>query len=238
MENTERQIVLVRLLKQNPNNVKAKEELIECLYRFVYGTALKLTRNRELIQDLVQEAYISIFADAVRKYDETKEANFLSYSSFWIMNAMKTYILDNMTVIRFPRNVASVYYRKQHCSKEDFSLCSEHVKKALEYSFMSTNASVYDDVKVEDILPSQIDISEDEDDSHPELKKAIAQVHLTPKEKDVFVNVVSNDDNELISMRQESMRLGISKERVRQIRNNVLRKLRNKLESNIGNHNG
>lgn len=237
MENTERQIVLVRLLKQNPNNVKAKEELIECLYKFVYGIALKITKNRELIKDLIQEAYISIFADAVRKYDETKEANFLSYSSFWIMNAMKTYILDNMTIIRFPRNVASVYYRKQHCSKEDFSVQKEHVRKALEYSFMSTNANVYDDVTIEDVLPSN-DILEDEDDSHPELKKAIAQVHLTPREKDIFTNVVSNEEDDVITMRQESMRLGISRERVRQIRNNVLRKIRNQLKNNIGNHNG
>ena len=60
MNTKERQIALVKILQKNPNSFQAKKELYDSIYRFIYGLVLKLTRDYTIVDDLVNEAFISV----------------------------------------------------------------------------------------------------------------------------------------------------------------------------------
>lgn len=236
MELRDRQIALVNILKKNPNNRVAKKELVDSMYRFVWSIAKKITRDKELMSDLVQEGFISIFKNAINKYDSSRGISFLSYSVFWVIQAMKSYLLDNFTQIRFPKNVASAYYRNKCGSKEDFSKQKWYVKEALKYSFISTDTKIYndkDELRLIDVLKSDEVNYLDSLIYKDELDNLLQEANLTEKEFRIVTETTGFYEGERKSLVEKSLEYGLSKERIRQIRNSALKKLKNKHRKEI-----
>ena len=193
----------------------------------MYGVALKISSNRNIINDLVQEAFISVLNNAVPKYDVNSGANFLTYATFWIQNAVRSYILDNITPIRLPRNVSALFFRKVSGSDEDFSKQKDFIKSALSYSFISTEARIFDEVKIEDTLVSNQDFLKqlyNEDLLNTLLKKSL----LSNKEKNILFET-SGYRNDL-THKDKGEYFGVSRQRIQQIRKQSIYKLRNTLK--------
>lgn len=221
MNMVEKQLALVKILKKNPNCMSAKEELYECTYRFIYGLVLKMCKRQDLVDELANEAFMSLLLDAIPKYDLNSGVPFLGYANFWIVHAVKNYIMDNMTPIRMPKNVAQMYYRKISGSDEDFSSKKEHITKALAYSFVSTNTNIYNNLEIQDTLE---DRKEDIDELilKDELRTIINNSKIIPREMKVLRDYYFNE----LTEKEKSVFEDCSKQRIGQIRKNALLKLR------------
>lgn len=228
MNTRETQISLVKILKEHPNSSEAKKELYESLYRYMYGVALRISGNRFIVNDLVNEAFISVLNNAVPKYDLNSGANFLTYATFWIQNAIRSYILDNITPIRLPRNVSALFFRKISGSDEDFSKQKSFIKKALDFSFMSTETKIFDDIKIEDILVGNQDFIENLYNEDL-LKTLLDKSLLSSKEKDILFET-SGYRNDL-THKDKGEYFGVSRQRIQQIRKQSIYKLRNTLKN-------
>lgn len=228
MNAKEKQIALVKILQNNPNCEQAKKELYESIYRFVYGLVLKITRDYAIVEDLVNEAFISILINAVPKYKEGNNCNFLSYASFWIVHSARAYLLDNLTPFRLPRDVAAVYYRKISGSDEDFNKAKRHIKKALDYTFVSTEYKVVDELKINDTLIDGVDFLEQLSNEN-EVKDLINNSDLTKKELDILLDT-SGYNNDLTAL-EKSEHYNCSKQRIQQLKKRAIFKIRKSIES-------
>lgn len=227
MNTKERQIALVKILQKNPNSLQAKKELYDSIYRFIYGLVLKLTRDYTIVDDLVNEAFISVLLNAVPKYKENTGCNFLSYASFWIMHSAKCYLLDNLTPFRLPRDVASVYYRKISGSDEDFSKNKKYIKDALGYKFVSTEYKVFDDLKINDVLADGDGFLK-QLSNEDEVNTLINNADLSEKELEILLDT-SGYTNDLTAL-EKSERYGCSKQRIQQLRKRAIYKIRKSIE--------
>lgn len=60
-------------------------------------------------QDLLQEAYFGLL-EAVNKYESTENVSFITYSKWWIINAVRRYLNNNCSLIRIPEHIAMAVY--------------------------------------------------------------------------------------------------------------------------------
>ncbi|WP_066715703.1 sigma-70 family RNA polymerase sigma factor [Clostridium sp. Marseille-P299] len=238
---------LVELI-QNEINVS---ENMEQLYLQNKGMIYKIARrysNYVDMEDLMQEGYIGLY-EAVKRYESDKEVKFITYAGFWLQRAMEKCIEHQGGVVRAPRDlrqmitkykkVVDAFEKQAGREPSDNELCS-----CLGISQMSLN-----NVKWYISCFSNLDSLEEviADTEGLSLGDAIPSNHDVENEviyrivgKDlndvwnVVYNNISEEENEVISLRYRNNmtlqaigdKLGVTRERVRQIENKCLRKLR------------
>lgn len=80
---------------------RTQNELIQTHLKLVYSIALKFQNRGVEVEDLVQEGNIGLMK-AAEKYDHTKGWEFTTYATFWIKQAVLSYIYNTATTIRIP----------------------------------------------------------------------------------------------------------------------------------------
>ena len=225
---------------------EAKKQLIQANLRLVVSIAKKYIGQGVLFMDLVQEGSLGLIK-AAEKFDYKKNFKFSTYATWWIKQTIIRAISNHSRTIRIPVHMLEKIRKyKKACSMatinetleiddETISKLSgldtkkiDEVKSALKKEPVSLDTYVTDDLCIQDYV-------EDTSYSSPEnnAQKALQQKDivrllktLDKREEEIIKKRFGIDNNEPKTLEQIGNSLGFSKERIRQLENLAIQKLR------------
>ena len=234
---------------------KAREALINCNLRFVIKMAHKYMGYGLKFLDLVQEGNLGLIR-AVEKFDPSKGYRFITYAVWWIRSRMQTHVIQNFSLIKNGTTQAqrTLFFRMRACKDAMERLANgEHVStedlaaelgvKPEDVTEMEIRLSGRDfslDTPLErtyaegkythlDMMESNVESPEAQAISAEEKVKIKALLQrimrpFTERERYVVEKRIMAD--EPLKLHEIAKFFGISRERVRQIEENVLYKIR------------
>lgn len=90
-------------IKAKSGDKNALNKLVESNLRFVVTVAKEYTYSNIPLEDLISEGNIGLIK-AVDKFDETRNTKFISYAVWWIRQSITQSIYDNGSIVRLPVN--------------------------------------------------------------------------------------------------------------------------------------
>ena len=250
MLSSEEELNLGRIVKEGcyTERVNARTELIRANLRLVLSIAKKYTGHGVLFMDLIQEGALGLIK-ATEKFDYKRGYRFSTYATWWIKQAIVRAISNTSRVIRIPVHMHEKIRRyKRSFSKLSFQLgrepLDEELKRDTEFSAKNLDLikSIIGNVPVSLETPVTEDLSiadyvEDISYKSPEnitsknfLNKDISQLlkYLDEREKEIVSCRFGINGEDYKTLEQIGLKMGFSKERIRQLENAAIEKLRNK----------
>lgn len=241
---TEEEIELAQRIKKGDR--KALEKLTKANLRFVVSVAKQYQNQGLSLPDLINEGNLGLIK-AAEKFDETRGFKFISYAVWWIRQSILQAIAEQSRIVRLPLNqVGSVnkinqlqnkfeqeFERRPNSSEiaERIDIPEDKVIDAMKANgkHVSVDApfSDGDDNSLIDVLPDSDIPMADNELVMESLRKEIADaLHtLNERERNVIECFYGINQPEM-TLEEIGDRYGLTRERVRQIREKALRKLR------------
>lgn len=225
---------------------QAKEKLVQANLRLVVSIAKKYIGQGVLFMDLVQEGSLGLIK-AAEKYDYRKNFKFSTYATWWIKQTIIRAISNHSRTIRIPVHMLDKIRRyKKACEDiigsdtlepddETISKISgldfkkiEEVKSALKKEPVSLDTLVTDDLCIQDYVEDTTYKSPEASAQDKLQEKDITRLisTLDKREQEIIKRRFGIDDEEPKTLEQIGNALGFSKERIRQIENAAIQKLR------------
>lgn len=224
----------------------AKERLVQANLRLVVSIAKKYIGQGVLFMDLVQEGSLGLIK-AAEKYDYRKNFKFSTYATWWIKQTIIRAISNHSRTIRIPVHMLDKIRRyKKACEDiigsdtlepddETISKISgldfkkiEEVKNAIKKEPVSLDTLVTDDLCIQDYVEDTTykspEASTQDKLQEQDITKLISK--LDKREQEIIKRRFGIDDEEPKTLEQIGNALGFSKERIRQIENAAIQKLR------------
>jgi RNA polymerase primary sigma factor len=247
----------VELAKKIQNgDMEALEKLTKANLRFVVSVA-KQYQNRGLsLQDLINEGNLGLLK-AGKRFDPSKGFKFISYAVWWIRQTIHQALAENSRLVRLPVNkINSMHKITQATSRleqeygreptpEEIGEITKMTEEDVKMSIQNYARTVSMDAPLggEDDDGNMYDVTEDKGAVSPEnellkesLKTEVTRTLSTipPREADVlkFYFGLGNIQQPLL-IEEIARRLDISPERVRQIKDKAIRRLRHNSRSKI-----
>ena len=225
---------------------EAKAKLVQANLRLVVSIAKKYIGQGVLFMDLVQEGSLGLIK-AAEKYDYRKNFKFSTYATWWIKQTIIRAISKHSRTIRIPVHMLEKIRRyKKACNDivcnnifdaddETISKISgldskriEEVKNAIKKEPVSLDTLVTDDLCIQDYVEDKTYISPEESTQCKLQEKDIDRLisTLDKREQEIIKRRFGINNQEPKTLEQIGNSLGFSKERIRQIENHALQKLR------------
>ncbi|MFC1683017.1 RNA polymerase sigma factor RpoD/SigA [Candidatus Zixiibacteriota bacterium] len=231
----------------NIGDREALKRLVEANLRFVVSVARQFQGQGLSLADLVAEGNVGLI-EAAKRFDGTKGFKFISYAVWWIRQAILAALAKQSRIVRLPQNkIGQLHKIQRESSRLQQELhrdpkCAELAKKlgteeenvsstlALSKVYLSLDAPLKDDSK-EDLKSLLVDSSQPAPDRSLWKDSLISQVKnslntLDPRESQVIRFYFGIDREESMTLEEIGVRLNLTRERVRQIRNKAISRLR------------
>ena len=228
-------------------DAEALDKLVRSNLRFVVSVAKKYQNQGVALSDLINEGNLGLIR-AAHKFDETKGIKFISYAVWWIRQAILQALAEQSRIVRVPLNRAGTLHRigkranalLQELGREptheeialEMDITEEEVSKTISISqtHLSLDAPMTpgEDNRLLDYLPDTLNATPDEQTFEKALTEAIEESLSSLKEREAKILRLyfGLDSEEPMTLEQIGALLGITRERVRQIKEKAHSRLR------------
>ena len=224
---------------------KARQRLVEANLRFVISVANQYHQHNMDLSDLISEGNIGLIK-AAERFDETRGFKFISYAVWWIRQSISSTIYENGRIIRLPLNQQALLNMYSILLKEtmqteqrkpttaefaEFANISENkagilIEQTAKTLSMDDPLSEDTDTSIGDLVSSgsKTDESLDKESLHQDMTAILNHI-LSAKEKEILMRSFGINCKEE-GLEEIGFAFGLSRERVRQIREKALCKIR------------
>lgn len=245
MISPEREIELAKEIKKG--NERAVQELVGANLRFVVSVAKQYQNYGVPLIDLIEEGNIGLIK-AAQRFDETRGFKFISYAVWWIRQQIQKAIQDNGKIVRLPSNKQGLLmkinrvrdrFQQEFQREPDVTELADELtesEKVIKDTVSSQYGVVFlDQPLTEDSDAKKADFVLFENDSETEKSlfkgsirgEAERLLSKLPKmEKFVLRHIYGLGGEKKLSTSQLAQQLGLSKERIRQVKHRAIRRLR------------
>ena len=225
----------------------ALDKLVRSNLRFVVSVAKKYQNQGVSLADLINEGNLGLIR-AAHKFDETKGIKFISYAVWWIRQAILQALAEQSRIVRVPLNRAGTLHRIGRRSSallqelgreptvreiaEGMDITEEEVAKTMSISqaHLSLDAPLTpgEDNKLLDYLPDTQKPGPDDETFEHALTESIGEVlrSLKDREARILKLYFGLENQEPMTLEEIGSLMGITRERVRQIKEKALARLR------------
>ena len=227
---------------------RAKNRLVEANLRFVVSVAKQYQHQGLTLTDLIDEGNIGLIK-AAERFDETRGFKFISYAVWWVRQSILQAIAEQSRIVRLPLNqVGSLNKVNQEINKfEQENLRKPSVQEIsdrtgvdedkIAQSMMASGHHVSidapfgsddDDNAMVDVMSSGDDSRTDKGVDHESMAQELRAVHdkvLKERERKILCACYGIGETEK-GLEEIGDKMGLTRERVRQIREKSITKLR------------
>ena len=247
---TDQEVELAQRIKNGDD--EALEKLTRANLRFVVSVAKQYQNQGLALNDLIDEGNLGLIK-AAKKFDETRGFKFISYAVWWIRQSILQAISEQSRIVRMPLNQvgfqskltkAIVRFEQENerrpsvhelaelldtdVSKIREALGANGKKVSVDAPFQDDDSNSLIDIMTDDSAPGT-DNSMDQESLASDLNSALSM--LSEREAVVLKMLFGIGQNEMTA-EEVANSLNLTRERVRQIKERALRRLRE--GSNIG----
>ena len=246
MATVDEEVTLAQRIRQGGKEAdKARQRLIEANLRFVISVANQYHQPNMDLSDLISEGNIGLIK-AAELFDDTRGFKFISYAVWWIRQSISSTIYENGRIIRLPLNQQALLNMYSILLKEtmqteqrkpttaefaEFANISENkagilIEQTAKTLSMDNPLSEDTDTSIGDFVSSgsKTDESLDKESLHQDMTAILNHI-LSAKEKEILMRSFGINCKEE-GLEEIGFAFGLSRERVRQIREKALCKIR------------
>ena len=227
----ERERELANLISSGLLSEREKEEinkeLLEGNLRFVI-TVAKQYQNQGLdFPDLIAEGNLGLMK-AIQSFDWSKNLRFISYAVWWVKQSILQSLNDNARTIRLPVNVVQDLQRAKKAIESNGGKLDDKFQNLPSMVDLDMNINEEGDTLVDIIKNDQADMPDEVFNSKDELKnKLLSLLEVLDDREKVIIEDYYGLTGSPRTLEEIGGDFSLTKERVRQIKEKALRKLRN-----------
>ncbi len=233
---------------------KALEKLVKANLRFVVSVAKQYQNQGLSLPDLINEGNMGLIK-AAKRFDETRGFKFISYAVWWIRQSILQALAEQSRIVRLPLNKIGTINKinkayamlEQKLERppsveelaEELDMNPSDVKESLKNAgrHVSMDAPLVEgeDANLYDVLRAGDMPNPDKELMQESLRIEIERAlnTLTPREADVIRLYYGLNGNHPLTLEEIGETFGLTRERVRQIKEKAIRRLKHNSRSQI-----
>ncbi|MBQ1816506.1 MAG: RNA polymerase sigma factor RpoD/SigA [Bacteroidaceae bacterium] len=233
---------------------RALERLVCANLRFVVSVAKQYQNQGLSLNDLINEGNMGLIK-AARKFDETRGFKFISYAVWWIRQSILQAISEQSRIVRMPLNQVGFQSKlskaktnfeqkyERQASIEELSELMKEPELKIADALGSNGKKVSVDAPLQnDDSSAMIDTMQDENQDPTDIKMeresldadlGTALGFLAEREQKVLIMIFGLFGCPEMTAEEVANKLNLTRERVRQIKERALRRLRDNQEINV-----
>jgi RNA polymerase primary sigma factor len=246
----EQEIELARRIKEGDS--AALDKLTKANLRFVVSVAKQYQNQGLSLGDLINEGNLGLIK-AARRFDETRGFKFISYAVWWIRQSIMQALAEQSRIVRLPLNrvgalnkIGKAYsnleqeFEREPSPEElaeELQMDVEDVSEAMSLSSkhlsMDAPFSNNEENRLLDVLENPDEPSPDDTLMNESFKEEIGRAlsKLSAREAEVIKLYFGIDIDEPLTLEEIGEKFNLTRERVRQIKEKAIRRLRNTTRS-------
>ena len=247
----EEEVILAQKIREGDQ--AALERLTKTNLRFVVSVAKQYQNQGLTLGDLINEGNLGLIK-AAKRFDETKGFKFISYAVWWIRQSILQAIAEQSRIVRLPLNqVGSLSKISKAFSRLELEFEREPSPEELAETLETTVEKISDTLSnsgrhvsmdapfVQGEENTLLDVLENDNpdtDSNlideslsEEIKRSLST--LTEREREIIVLFFGLSTNHPLSLEEIGEKFNLTRERVRQIKDKALQRLRHTSRSKI-----
>ena len=243
-------------IKIKAGDAAALEKLTRANLRFVVSVSKQYQNQGLTLPDLINEGNLGLIK-AAQRFDETRGFKFISYAVWWIRQSILQALAEQARIVRLPLNKIGAINKinktfsqleqefEREPSADEIAFALDLPVEEVRESLKSNSRHVSMDAPLQegDDAGNMYDLMTSNDSPRPDhqllddsLKEEIKRTldTLTPREADVITLYFGlGTDNQSLTLEEIGEKFDLTRERVRQIKEKALRRLKHTSRSNI-----
>lgn len=247
---SDEEVVLAKKIREG--DALALEKLTKANLRFVVSVAKQYQNQGLTLGDLINEGNLGLIK-AAQRFDETRGFKFISYAVWWIRQAILQALAEQSRIVRLPLNrvgtlnkVAKTFSALEQKFEREPSpdemaqvleMTEDEVIDTLKYAgrhvSMDATFAGSEESSLLDVLEDESEIEPDSELMNDSLRREIrrALTTLTPRESDVVAFYFGLNGHQPMNLEEIGEQFNLTRERVRQIKEKAIRRLRHTARS-------